>query len=329
MPHLPKNMIHRKDRPGFWFQRKVGGRRIRRFLGTDYQEACLRLKQLKGSDIPLTDVSVGEAAKRWLASYIATSRNEKGRKLAAKRVERHLVPALGNYLVARLTSEHLRGYRLNLEKKGLSVQSVSHLLSDVRCFLRWCEETGLVNRSPFPRRLMPRLQERTPDRLTDEQAEVVRGLPGSYGFVCRLALGTGMRWGELTRAQASDVERGFIVVAKTKSSRVRRVPLDHELLAEIRTHVGRLVPFNENSPGSFNRTVRNMTGFTHFHVHQLRHTMACCWLEQGGSLAALQQVLGHASIVTTQRYAKLTDEIVMAERLKMGEKATRKATSGS
>jgi len=68
-----------------------------------------------------------------------------------------------------------------------------------------------------------------------------------------------------------------------------------------------------------------LSGLPHFHAHQLRHTSACEWLEDGGSLAALQQVLGHASIVTTQRYARLTDEIVMEERLKMRRKADQKA----
>ena len=67
------------------------------------------------------------------------------------------------------------------------------------------------------------------------------------------------------------------------------------------------------SPGSFAVRVRKLTGIEGFHVHQMRHTFACQWLERGGSLAALQQVLGHASIVTTQRYAKLTDEAVMRE----------------
>ena len=211
----------------------------------------------------------------------------------------------------------------------MSPQTVSHLLADARCMFRWCEDAGLVNRSPFPRRLMPRIQERPPDRLSESQIEVLRGLPEPYGFVCRLGLGTGLRWAELTRAQASDLERGFLVVHQTKSGRVRRVPLEPELLAEIRTHVGKLVPFAESSTGVFGRVVRKLSKIAGFHPHQMRHTFACCWLEQGGSLAALQQVLGHASIVTTQRYARLTDEIVMAERVRMSERATKRATSNS
>ena len=106
---------------------------------------------------------------------------------------------------------------------------------------------------------------------------------------------------------------GYLEVAHTKSRRVRRVPLSAELLVEIRGRVGRLVPYATGSPGSFAIRVRRLTGIEGFHVHQLRHTFACQWLERGGSLAALQQVLGHASITTTQRYARLSDEAVMRE----------------
>jgi integrase len=229
------------------------------------------------------------------------------------RVTKYLETGLGHLLLHRLTREHIRSYRLWLEKQPISLTTVSHILSDVRCLLLWCVDAGLLDSSPFPRRVMPRLQERPPDRLTDEQAQQLRELPGPYGFACRLALGTGLRWGELIRVQASDVERGFLVIHHTKSRKVRRVPLEAELLEEVRGHVGRLVAFALCSPGSFARAVRNRTGIERFHVHQLRHTFACQWLERGGSLAALQQILGHASIETTQRYAKLTDEVVMRE----------------
>lgn len=126
-------------------------------------------------------------------------------------------------------------------------------------------------------------------------------------------MATGLRWGELCRAQASHVERGMLVVSVTKSTRVRRVPLPPELLGEIRGRVGRLVPFSVRSSGSFARQVREQSGVGRFHVHQLRHTFACGWLERSGSLAALQQILGHASVETTQRYARLTDDHVRAE----------------
>ncbi len=99
----------------------------------------------------------------------------------------------------------------------------------------------------------------------------------------------------------------------TKSRKVRRVPLAPELLAEVRRHVGRLVPFASLSPGSFAKAVRRLAKLERFHVHQMRHTFACQWMDGGGNLGALQQVLGHASIVTTQRYARMSDEVVMRE----------------
>lgn len=115
------------------------------------------------------------------------------------------------------------------------------------------------------------------------------------------------------------------MVQQTKSGRVRGVPLPPDLLAEVRGHVGRLVPFAVESPGSFNRVVRRLSGIYSFHAHLLRHTFASRWLEEGRSLAALPLVLGHASIVTTQRYAKPTDESVWQEMLR-GRVATGTAT---
>lgn len=314
MPKLPRNMIKRKGRGGYYFRKRFAGRDVWIALGTDFSEAKEKLKKLRNDDhVPRSDVTVADAAKRWLQQYIATARNEKQQETAAARVRLYLVPFFRASLLHKVSREHLRSYRLWLEKHDISITTVWHILSDARCFLNWAEDAGLVDRSPFPRRIMPRLQERPPDRLTDEEAEILRGLPEPYGFVCRLTLGTGMRWGELTRAQASDIERGFLLVHQTKSGKMRRIPLAPELLAEVRQRVGRLVGYSVVSPGSFSAAVRRHSGIERFHVHQTRHTFACQWLERGGSLAALQQILGHASIETTQRYARISDDVVMRE----------------
>jgi integrase len=300
-------------------------------LGTDFAKACDSARAL-GAGLtvnPRQAGSVSAACERWLESCIALGRNEKGQKLAAQRVRTYIEPFFGHMLVERVTREDVRSFRLWLESRfKLSAASVMHVLSDVRSLFNWCEDSGLVEKSPFPRRVMPKLQERPPDRLADEEAAKLAALEAPYGFVCRLALGTGLRWGELCRAQASDVKRvrvpgageeqRYMEVSQTKSKRVRRVPLSPELAAELRGRVGRLVPYATGSPGSFAIRVRRLTGIDGFHVHQMRHTFACQWLERGGSLAALQQVLGHASITTTQRYARLSDEAVMREAQRIG-----------
>jgi len=136
-------------------------------------------------------------------------------------------------------------------------------------------------------------------------------MPEPYGFIVRLGLGTGLRWGELVRAQSTDVQNGELVVHQTKSRKVRRVPLTPELQAELRMRVGLLVPLVNG--WSFTQQARKLSGVARFHPHMMRHTFATQWLVISGSLAALQEQLGHSSITTTQRYARLSGDMVRRE----------------
>jgi integrase len=311
MHRLPKGMFRRSR--SYYVRLFEGGRDRWVSLGADLEKAKEKLGKLRMGEPMCPKVTVAQACETWLSSYVRSARNEKGQRLAQARVKRYLLPALGTRLVGKVSREDLRAYRLALEGQGISSQTVAHILSDARCFFGWCEDSGLIDRRPVPRRLLPRLQERPPDRLSPEEVASLVSLPEPFGFVVRLSLGTGLRWGELCRAKSTDVERGMLVVGQTKSGRVRRVPLPGDLLAELARRVGRLVGFPESNPMSFTRTVRRLSGVQRFHVHQLRHTFACRWLEAGGSLAALQQVLGHSTVVTTQRYARLDEDAVRAE----------------
>src|SRR2546428_1183495 len=157
MPKLPRNMIRRRGRPGYYYRKVESGRVVQAALGTDFEEAKRTLRELERGELPLQDLSLGEAAKQWLESYVRTARNEEFRHLTSRRVELYLQPAMGHLLVQRVRAEHLRAYRIFLEKQAISLQTVRHLLSDVRTLLGWCADSGLIAHSPFPRKLLPKI----------------------------------------------------------------------------------------------------------------------------------------------------------------------------
>jgi integrase len=227
-------------------------------------------------------VTVEHLARRWCESYVATERNPVGQAKAAQRVRKYLVPFLGMKPLYLVKPDNLRAYRLWLEGLGLSPQTVKHVLSDARCMFGWAVDEGYLVKSPVPRKkFWPKIQERPPDRLFDD-------------------------------------EDGLLVVSQTKSGKVRRVPIPEELAEELKLRVGRLLPMDDSRV--LNQWVRKNSSVKRFHAHMLRHTFGCQWLEAGGSPAALQEILGHASIVTTQRYARLSEAHVRAEAERIGGK---------
>ena len=318
MPRMPKGLFHREGR-GYYTRKWVGGRDRWIALGRDLEEAKRKLRDVNRSGPVLaTRATVNQLAKEWLSGRVATKRTPEGLQKAESRIQLYLGPFMGLKMVGKVTREDVWEYRRWLEThdRKLSLTSVWHILSDARCFFRWCEDTGKLERCPFPRGIMPKLQERPPKRLTADEVAALAAVPEPYGFVVRFALATGLRWSEMTRSQAADVDRtGTLVVHHTKSRKVRRIPLPPAFLAEVRGRVGRLVPFSE--PGSFSRMVRRLSGVQRFHPHMLRHTFACEWVDRGGSLAALQSLLGHSSITVTQRYGRISDSMVRAEMMRL------------
>jgi len=197
---------------------------------------------------------------------------------------------MGQLLLKNVTTNHLPEYKIWLQnlpgvhgRDRLSTTTVAWILAwilgDAKSFFYWAEETGLIDKAPVPRQLLPRLQERPPDHLTDEDLVKMLAVPEPHAFIIRLALGTGMRWGELCRAQATDLQDKMLIVHHTKTGKLRRIPLDHapELLAELKSRVGRLCPYTEGSSGSFANIVRRLSGVQDFRVHRLRHTFAVNW----------------------------------------------------
>lgn len=329
MPRHLKGL--RKRGRSYFFRVRAGGKDQTVSLGQDYDQAVVRVLEIRrrlNAGLPPTDersaiLTVADAARSWLEDHVAHARHGAFAHNTRSRCERVLFPFLGRMPLDEVMAGTLFAYRNHLvtlpSRRGgaLSAATVRMFLGDLRAVLNHALTLQLIDRSPVPRRWLPKLPERAPDVLTRQEQAALMGLSGDYGRVLRLLLATGLRWGELVRAQADDVQAGKLIIRRSKSGRVRRVPLAPSVLAECRGRVGRLSPFQDAC--SFNKRVRVLSGIARFHSHLCRHTFATEWRESGGSLAALQAVLGHGSIAVTERYGTISDDMVEREAQRLAQ----------
>ncbi len=263
------------------------------------------------------DTGSGLAAL-WAKVYLPVARNPKGVKLAQKRMEQYVLPFMGSMQLGKVTKDTVRQYRAHLEglknsdeERVLSDLTVKHLLSDLRCMFRWAEDSDRIERAPIPRRLMPKIPEAPPRCLTAQEQGIVASLPDPYGFAVRVMLGTGVRWSELCRLTSADVQGGEVLVqGRTKSHKMRRIPLPPALLAELRVRVGKLVSFEAKDVSWFNRAVRTRSEVEGFSAHRCRHSFGFNYMAGGGNILALKEQMGHSTVELTAHYAKPTQELV-------------------
>jgi integrase len=133
------------------------------------------------------------------------------------------------------------------------------------------------------------------------------------------AILTGMRRGEILSLKWDQIRGGFIYLEKTKTNESRQIPVSDALEAlfkDIRQKDGlryehvftfRGKPIERDLHVGFNAAVKR-AGLVGFRFHDLRHTFASQMVLNGGSLKAVQEILGHKSMTMTLRYAHLTGE---------------------
>lgn len=329
MPRFLKGLRQRGR--SFFFRIRTGGVDQTILLGRDHDRAVMRAlemtRRIKAGLPPMDErkaiFTVEDAVKSWLDDHVKVHRHGAFAENTRWRCEEVLLPFMGKEPLERVTTGTLFKYRSHVlalnsrRKRPLSAASVRMYLGDLRAVLNHALALEVLDRSPIPRRWLPKLPERAPDVLTRKEQDTLRALSGEYGYALRILLGTGIRFGELVRAQARDIQAGKLIIRRSKSGKVRRIPMPPEVLAECRGRVGKLSPFEDVC--DFNKRVRELSGIERFHSHLCRHTFATEWREAGGSLAALQAVLGHGSIAVTERYGTIGDDLVEREAQRLVE----------
>ena len=242
----------------------------------------------------------------------------------------HVLPSYGDYRLDKLDYGAIEDLKVELAQK-LSHKTINNVLTVVRRMLVVARKRGLIDAVPEIEWL--KVPPPPFDFLTFEEADrLVTASKGEEEWQTMILTGlrTGLRRGELLGLRWEDVDlvtgrlmvrqsivRGRIVTPK--SGRLREIPLGDQVLSALKKHRhlrGPLV-FCKLSGCAFtrgdvkhplNRATRR-AGLRHIGWHVLRHTFASHLVMRGVPLKVVQELMGHATIEMTMRYAHLSPAI--------------------
>ena len=229
----------------------------------------------------------------------------------------------------------LRLFALELGERGLDPASQARILSTTRSFFRWLFETRRILANPASGLRNPKQPQRLPAFLTEGESARLLDLPEPVDFLssrlsCLLELlyAAGLRVSELTGLDLQDLllaERTLRVLGKGRKERL--VPIHNQAAAVLETYLGHRSAYlalkglpaspalflNQRGGRLTPTSVRTFLGEAldqaalraRVSPHALRHSFATHLLNHGMDLRAIQELLGHASLSTTQRYTHL------------------------
>jgi integrase/recombinase XerC len=229
-----------------------------------------------------------------------------------------------------LDSFGVRRFAAESHRKGLSARSVARRLSAVRTFLNFLIETGVLKSNPGVHVQAPKAPRRLPATLDADQVASLLAISGDDPETVRdraileLFYSSGLRLAELVGLNLGDVDAADRTVRVLgKGSKTRVVPVGKKALAAlhdwqaVRAELARAgetalfvgVRGSRISPRTVQKRVnewaKRQGAPTGVHPHMLRHSFATHLLESSRNLRAVQELLGHASLSTTQVYTHL------------------------
>lgn len=230
----------------------------------------------------------------------------------------------------QITGEVIRGFLREVMGFGFAKTSASRKLSAARGFTRWLSRTGVLSYDPGEELKGPRLSASLPRALSYEDTEMLLSKGPKHGksfmrdrLILELMYGSGLRISELIGLDLADIEFSErILRIRGKGGKERIVPfgtpvqkLIEEWVAARSINDGPLFVSEKGAERLTVRTVHRVvlrsaqrTGLFGVSPHTLRHCFATHMLERGAPLRVVQEMLGHDSIATTQRYLSITTD---------------------
>jgi integrase/recombinase XerC len=229
----------------------------------------------------------------------------------------------------------IRAFLARLHRSGQKKTSAARKLASLRTFFRYLCREGALEKNPARPLLSPRVERRIPAHLDEGQVAKLLDVPGDGDAALRaraileLLYATGLRCGELVSLDLPELDlenRMLRVVGKGQKERIvpfgmqaqravlaylparsRAKPRDEALFVNVRG--GRLT--DRSVRHILGRRVSQLALAQRISPHALRHSFATHLLERGADLRTIQELLGHASLSTTQRYTHVNTRHIL------------------
>jgi len=231
----------------------------------------------------------------------------------------------------KATNVVLRGFPAELHEKARKKSTIGRKLAALRSFYDFCVRTKKIAENPAQMLATPRQDKRVPSFLTEAEAAELLDLPrGAKPLdlrdkaILELLYATGIRVSELVGIEAADIHFGErLVRVRGKGKKERIVPFGGKareaLEAYGRARAGLAGKGSGGEAGFFvnyrggRLTTRSVERMVHKYIrrtavarkispHSLRHSFASHLLGRGADLRVIQELLGHASLATTEKY---------------------------
>lgn len=227
----------------------------------------------------------------------------------------------------KIQSIHITDYLASCKKNGKVEASVRRYYMSIRCYCRFLYRNGLVSKDLTYDIKAPKLKLVMPKIPTKQDIEMLLSMPDTTTndglrdkAILELLYSSGLRASELIDLQIDDVQDTQIRVSCGKGGKTRVIPLTDEAKDWINEYIQQVrgiadgYLFVTSIRPKMNRALlarvvklyAKRAKLPYVTPHTLRHSCATHLLEQGADLRLIQEVLGHASMSSTQRYTQLS-----------------------
>lgn len=212
----------------------------------------------------------------------------------------------GNKLLSELTEEDFYNFISNKNK----INTIKTYKIALQAFLTEANDAG-YNTEKLNIKISLKGNQRI-RYLTKEEAEKLINNSGKLKLLIIMALSTGMRKMEMLNLTWQDIDftAKLIHIEETKNGERRSIPISNSLMEELQKEEkqdGKIF-LNIGRKLQCFRTILKKCDIENFHFHDLRHTFASWLAMKGVSLYTIKELLGHKSILMTQRYAHLSPD---------------------